>query len=427
MRIELDYGKDTVAAEMDWARCLGTIAIGAVDPVADIPAAFAAAMAEPIGMEGPAWNTIAPGETVAIVVSDSFRTTRIEKLLPHLLEGLAARGVREEDISFLFATGTHRGPTEEEARGILGAEVYERFAAQAFSHDPFDPAQLVTLGTTPSGTPVQVNRRAVECDRLILTGTAVLHYFGGFGGGRKSLVPGIAGVETIAANHARNLHPTENQLNPAVRIGSLDGNPVAEDMLAAARLCPVAFIVNTVLDRQGAIAGIFAGEIDAAHRAACALAERLFCVPIAERADLVLATAGKAKNFIQSHKALFNAYQAMKPGGRIIFVARAEEGYGGNKFQQWLALGTPEAVIAELRKNAEINGQTALSTLEKSPSAIFVTDLTEEETALLGARKAPTLEAALDLARADFTKAGITNPTAWHMPSAPYTVPIPPR
>ncbi|MBI1317536.1 MAG: nickel-dependent lactate racemase [Candidatus Hydrogenedens sp.] len=425
MRIELDYGKDTLAAGLDFGRCLGTIDIGAAEPIADVNAAFTEAMRHPIGLDGSAWETVQPGETVVIVVSDSFRTTRIEQILPALVAGLLERGVRKEDISFLFSTGTHRGPTEDEARGILGAEVYAEYGTRAYSHDPFDDSQLVSLGTTPSGTPVRVNRRAVECDRLILTGTAVLHYFGGFGGGRKSLVPGIAGVETIAANHARNLHPTLNQLNPAVRIGTLAGNPVAEDMLAAAKFCPVAFIVNTVLDRQGAIAGLFAGEMESAHQAACDLAARLFCVPIAEQADLVIATAGKAKNFIQSHKALFNAYQAMKPGGRMIFAARAEEGYGGNKFKQWLSLGTQDAVIAELRKNAEINGQTALSTLEKSPSAIMVTDLSADEVALLGACKADSLEAALAQAREEFAAAGNHEPTIWLMPSAPYTVPMP--
>jgi len=425
MHIDLQYGEDHIHADLTDGRVLGTIEVSEVTPLDDPAGIMLDAMSAPIGLECPVLDAIQPGESIVIVVSDSFRYTGVERLLPALLGSMYARGVKSEDISFLFSTGSHRGPTPEEAAQILGPEVYAEYKDRARSHDPRDTENLVTLGTTSAGTPVQVNKRAVECDRLILTGTVVLHYFGGFGGGRKSLVPGIAGLDTIAANHARNLHPTENQLNPAVRIGALDGNPVAEDMLEASRFCPVAFIVNTVLDRNGHIAGVYAGEMDAAHRAACAHAAELFCVPIAERADLVIATGGKAKNFIQSHKALFNAYQAMKPGGRIVFAARAAEGYGGNKFRQWLDLGTPEAVIAELRKNAEINGQTALSTLDKSPSAIMVTALSDEEVALLGGRKAGSLDTAIAQALEELRANGIAEPTIWVMPSAPYTVPMP--
>jgi nickel-dependent lactate racemase len=273
---------------------------------------------------------------------------------------------------------------------------------------------------------VRVNRRAVECDRLILTGTCVMHYFGGYGGGRKSLVPGIAAADTIAQNHARNLDPVEDRLNPAVRIGALDGNPVAEDMLEASRFCRVDGIVNTVLNRRGEIAGLFAGEMDAAHRAAADFARGLYAVPIARRADIVIASAGAAKNFIQSHKALFNAYQAVKPGGRIIFLAPAPEGYGGNKFRDWISLGSRDAIIAALRTRAEINGQTALSTIEKAAITLMVTELPEADVALMGARKAQSLEAAIQTARAELADMGIARPTCYVMPAASYSVPMPP-
>lgn len=424
MEFSLTYGDTKLLGAIPWGHCLGTLEIADRPAVHDAAAALDAALAEPIGMEGPLWERFQPGESVLIVVSDSFRYTAIEKVLPRLLDRLAERGVREEDVSFLVATGTHRGPTEEEAAKIVGAALYERFAIRIITHEPHDPGQLRYVGDTSRGTPVWINARFFEADRVIVTGSVILHYFGGFGGGRKSVVPGCAGVETIAANHARNLHPTEDSLNPAVRIGSLDGNPVAEDMLEASRMAPVDFIVNTVLNRDNQIAAVFAGEMDAAHREACAMAWCMFAVPIEQQADLVIATAGTAKNFIQSHKALFNAYQAMRPGGTMIFAARAAEGFGGNKFTKWLDLKTRQAVIAELRKNAEINGQTALSTLEKAPSAIMVTELDAEQVALLGATKAETLDEAIDLARQRFALAGIEEPTYYYMPSAPYTVPV---
>ncbi|MDP2324250.1 MAG: hypothetical protein Q8N51_09510, partial [Gammaproteobacteria bacterium] len=139
----------------------------------------------------------------------------------------------------------------------------------------------------------------------------------------------------------------------------------------------------------------------------------------------VVASAGGAKNFVQSHKALYNAFQAMKPGGVIVFAAPAPEGYGGSRFAEWIALGSPEAVIAELRKNAEINGQTALSTLEKAPKAVFVTGLSSGEVQALGGEKAADLPEALAIARARLDAAGIARPTACVMPSAGHTVPAP--
>lgn len=425
MLIQMPFGPDTLQAEIDWARPLGSLDIAAVEGVADVAAAAMRAMAEPIGACAPLREVVKAGERVVIVVSDSFRTTRMELVLPTLLDTLAGLGVREEDISFLFSTGTHRGPTPEEAAKILGPEIYARFHARAVTHDAFDAENLVDLGVTSRGTPVKINRRALEADRLIVTGTVVMHYFGGFGGGRKSIVPGIAGVDTIAANHSKNLHPSENALDPAVRIGVLEGNPVAEDMLEAARKVKCDYLINTVLNRDNQIAGIFGGELEAAHRAACKSALGLYAAPFSEQADLVVASAGSAKNYLQSHKALFNAYQAVKPGGRIIFCARAPEGLGGNKLATWLALGSREAIIAELRRNAEINGQTALSTIEKARITDFVTELNAEDVATLGGRKAGSLEEALENARQDLAAQGITQPTVWQMPNASYAVPMP--
>lgn len=424
MIIEMPYGADTVRAEIPWGRCLGTLDIGAAAAVEDVAAATQTALGAPIGDCAPLRGIVKAGERVVIVVSDSFRTTRMELVLPTLLETLAACGTRDEDITFLFSTGTHRGPTPEEAEKILGAAVYARFKERAITHDATDEAMLVAVGTTSRGTPVKINRLAVECDRLIVTGTVVLHYFGGFGGGRKSIVPGIAGVETIAANHSKNLHATENALDPAVRIGVMEGNPVAEDMLEAARMVKTDFMINTVLNRDNAIAGIFAGELAEAHAAAAQFAHGLYCVACPEQAEIVVASAGSAKNYLQSHKALFNAHQALKPGGRIVFVARAPEGLGGNKLAKWLELGSRAAIIEGLRKNAEINGQTALSTIEKAAISDFVTELSDEDTATLGARKAVDLGDALAHARACLPEGRQSAPTIWLMPTASFAVPV---
>jgi nickel-dependent lactate racemase len=252
----------------------------------------------------------------------------------------------------------------------------------------------------------------------------VLHYFAGFGGGRKALLPGVAGIESISKNHSMNLDPSSDRLNPDVEIGKLDGNPVAEDMLEGARSVKVHCTLNTVLNREGRIAGVFAGELDAAHRAACDFAKSLYAVPLQEQADLVIAASGPTKNYVQSHKALYNAYQAVKPEGRIVLAARCEEGLGGEQFAQWVRLGHPEAIMRALRQRAEINGQTALSTLQKTPITLMVTDLSDEDVRLLGARKAASFEAALETARKELAAKGVADPACYVMPSAAYSVPM---
>ena len=238
------------------------------------------------------------------------------------------------------------------------------------------------------------------------------------------MVPGISGLKTIAANHSLNLDPAANRLNADVAIGRLAGNPVAEDMLEGALLGPPCFLINSVLNRDGAISGLFCGGLKQAHEAACTFARNQFVLPITSQADVVVASAGTCKNFVQSHKALYNAYQAVKPEGIIILAAPAPEGYGGNRFQEWIALGSRDAIIAELRKNAEINGQTALSTLEKAQITLFITELTADEVGALGGEKASNLSVALDVARQRLARSGIHRPTCYLMPSAGYTVPV---
>ncbi len=407
-----------------WARPLGILVPAPLEPVVDVDAALAEILQRPIGMAKPALAGFHPQETVAIAVPDATRKTGLHRVLPGLVRRLEEGGITETHISFFFALGVHRPVTEEEQARILGPALYARFRDRCHNHDACDPDNLVYAGRTSRGTEVYLNRRACECDHLVLTGSVAPHYFAGFGGGRKSLVPGLAGAVTIARNHTLNLHPTASRLDPAVRIGALDGNPVAEDLLEAAQLHPPDFILNTVLTAGGAIGGLFAGALDAAHRAACALAMRTYFIPIQEPADLVIAAITEAANFIQSHKALVNAWAALKPGGLIVLHAPAPEGLGGTGYRRHLEMGSPAAIIEALRRQADINGQTALSTLQKGPHTLLVTKMSAQKVRLLGAEKADTLEAALERARERFAAAGIFQPTCYVMPAAGMTVPL---
>ncbi|MDK1020999.1 MAG: nickel-dependent lactate racemase [Candidatus Hydrogenedentes bacterium] len=421
--VSLPYGDRLVSAKVAVGRCLGTLDVRAIEGLAEPERAIREALIDPIGLERSIFEVVQPGEQVVILVSDSFRQTRADLMLPVLIDGLVSAGASESDLSILFSTGTHRGPTEDEQREILGEDVYARMRGRIHVHDARDADNHVFVGTTGRGTPVEINRRVHEADRVIVTGSVVLHYFGGFGGGRKSVVPGVASARTISHNHAMNLHATEDRLDPKVRIGMLAGNPVAEDMLEATRLTHADCIVNTVLNRDGEIAGVFAGELEAAHEAACAFARGLFEVPIQERADIVIAASPTTKNFVQTHKALFNAFQAVAPNGRVVLLAPCREGLGEEQFTQWLKLGDRAEIIAALRRRSEINGQTALSTREKAPRTVMVTELSDEDVALLGARRAESLQEAVDAVFGDLVRAGIDAPGYYLMPTAAYTVP----
>ncbi|NLV42190.1 MAG: nickel-dependent lactate racemase [Candidatus Hydrogenedentes bacterium] len=421
--LSLPWGDGVATACHEDLTLLEMLTVAEAPALPDPAGALRAQLDAPPGLNGPALAPLVPGTRVRIIVSDATRRTGMHLLLPALLDAVAQRGVRREDISFLVATGVHRAPTEDELDVILGAEVHREFSGRILCHNAEDAASLRFTGNTRRGTPVWINRAALETDFLIVTGTVVLHYFAGYGGGRKAVVPGIAGRATIAANHSLNLDPDSDRLNPAVRTGIMAGNPVAEDMAEAAATVPVHLCINTVLNRQCGLCGVHAGSLEAAHAGACRQAAALYRVRLNEPADLVVASAGGAPNFLQSHKALHNAWQARRPGGLVLFLAPCPEGLGGSGFARWLSLGSPAAVIAGLRERAEINGQTALSTLEKTPHTVLVSGLSGEDLSLLGATPARTFQEGLDLCVARLRAAGIVRPTVIAMPEAGYTVP----
>lgn len=410
----------------DQAECLGSlVASFRTAPLPD--SAVETALNNPIWPHGagPAVDDcVQPGESVCLVISDQSRKTAVERILPMLLRRLTGRGCKLGDFFILVATGIHRPPTPAELGNILGADLCAVFAGRIFIHDPDDKANLICIGQTKRGNAVFLNRRAVEADRLILLGAATYHYHAGFGGGRKSLIPGLAGRATIAYNHSLTLDPKQDRICPGVEIGRLDGNPVSEAMLACARLHPPDFIVNTVLMPDGQLAGVFAGDLDLAHRAACRLVEQIDRVALDRKADFVVADASSAGNWIQAHKALFNAARAVKATGCIILVAPCPEGLGNERFRYWITQPTLTAIYRGLRQSPEVNGQTALSTRIRGARAILVTRMATRDVADLGLRTVPDQDAAARLALNELVRAGIRRPTYYLMPHAMAVVPF---
>ena len=363
-------------------------------------AAIRAALAAPLGTPTLA-GIVAPGEQVVIVTSDITRYTGSEHYLPLLVDELNRRGVRDDAITIVVGLGIHRRQTEKEHRKILGS-LYGRI--EVVDHDCDDPAQLVDLGSTASGLPVEINRRVVEADRVIVTGTVSLHYFAGFGGGRKGLVPGVASRGTCMATHFAIFNPPEvGGRQPKARPAVLDGNPVHEAILAAARMVAPDFLLNTVLTADKRIVEVFCGDLEQAHLAGCEVARELYTVPVRQLADLAIVSCGghpKDINFIQAHKALDYGVQAVRPGGTVILLAACPDGFGNPTFFDWFRHQELGEFETALRARYEINGQTAHATLAKARAwrVILVSGFSSEQTARMGMEKAADLDQALWMA-----------------------------
>jgi len=398
MRVEIrcNYGEKFLTLDLPQAR----LVTARQQPMADPQVLMAAALDAPHNSRR-LEEIVRPGEQVVIVTSDITRYTGSPAYLPLLVERLNRAGVNDDDIDIVIALGIHRKQTADEHRQILGP-LYGRIRVS--DHDCDDPAQLVDLGFTSSGLPVQVNRAVAEADRVIVTGTVGLHYFAGFGGGRKGLVPGVASRATCLATHFAIFNPPAvGGRHPQAMTGSLDGNPVHAAILEAARMVQPDFLFNTVLAPDKRLVGAFAGELEAAHLAACDLARQVYTVPIEQPAELAVVSCGghpKDINFIQAHKALDYGVRALIPGGTLILLAACPDGFGNPTFGDWLRYRDLGAFEQALRARYEINGQTALATLEKAQRyrVILVSGFSAEDTALLGMEKAESLDRALEMA-----------------------------
>jgi lactate racemase len=326
--MDLNYGHDKISIKLPSGVQADVLQTVKAASLADPLKALLEALRQPVA-SAPLKDIVSPGESVCILVNDSTRLARSEIFLPVLIDELCRGGVSEKDIFIVFANGSHRQMDENEMRALIGENTASRVAFR--NHDSRDEDNLVYKGETSFGTPVYINKMVAEADRRILTGSVVHHFFAGFGGGRKALVPGVAGWETIRKNHSL-------LLDDRARTGALEGNPVHEDLLEAAQLVGADFLLNTVLNEDKNIIGIFAGNMVEAHQAACEMVDRVNGVAIDRLYDVVIASAGghpKDINLYQAHKALDNALEALKPGGRMVLLAQCAEGVGSAIFEEW--------------------------------------------------------------------------------------------
>ncbi len=340
MEVEIPYGTQmrrvTVPDSAQVARSK------AVAPLQDARAAFDAALAAPISSP-PLQDLVRPTNRVALVISDITRPTPNHLLVPWLLEALHT--VPREQFAILVGTGSHRAMTTPELVQMLGEEVVA--TVPIINHDTTDATTLSYLGTTSSGAPVWVNRHYLEADVRIVTGFIEPHFFAGFSGGPKGVIPGLAGLETIHALHSVALldHPQSTWMQ-------LDDNPIHQGISAAVALCPPEFLVNVTLDPDHQITGVYAGEMVAAHRAGCAAILEQAIWLEREGFDLVVTSNGGYpldQNLYQSVKGMTAAAQLARSGGAIVLVAECRDGFPAHgAYQQLLTRASAPSALLEM-------------------------------------------------------------------------------
>jgi len=373
------------------------------------------ALNEPIGSKR--LSEIAqPEHKVAIVVDDFTRNTPSHAMLLPVLAELNAAGVKDENVTVIFGCGTHRAVKPEEARKILGEEALNRVKTVSHACNAQD---IAFVGKTKHGTTVRVNRIFAEADLKVLLGDVNFHYYAGYGGGRKSVIPAISCKETISHNHAMLLHAN-------ARTGVLDGNPVHEDMTEAARLAKTDFIINVVTNSKGEIVKAFAGDLEQAFLEATKLVDDMYRITVDRRADIVVVSAGgypADMNLYQAYKALDNALEVVKRGGTIIMVAECAEGHGNQVFYDWMTrLEDLKKAEREVKRRFKLGGHKAYYLLKalKNHQIILISSLPDYYAN--GVFKLKTARAVNDALREAMKNTG-SQARVWVMPQGNSTLP----
>lgn len=329
MKIQFPYGKTHRSYDFEKVKVL-TSSIEDYDPGMGQQALVDAAMAAPEG--GITLRELAKGkEKIVLIASDHTRPVPSKFIVPPMLKQIR-EGNPNADITILISTGCHRETTKEELVAKFGEEIIAK--EKIVIHDCDDTENLVNLGTLPSGGQCLINRLAVEADLLVAEGFIEPHFFAGFSGGRKSVLPGVAGRMTVLANHC-----SEFIAHPKSRTGILEGNPIHEDMLWAAKKANLRYIVNVVLNGEKQVIYAVAGELESAHKKGTDFLSGL-CGAKAEPADIVISTNGGYpldQNVYQAVKGMTAAEAAVKEDGVIIMLAESGDGIGGDHFYHQLA------------------------------------------------------------------------------------------
>jgi nickel-dependent lactate racemase len=367
MRVNLGFGKSEVVLDIPDRNLAGILMPN--DVALDLTGLdeVKRALAEPI--DSPRLGDIVkPGEKIAIITSDITRPMPSKIVLPPLLDELYAAGVRAEDIVIVFGLGSHRCHTETEMRYLVGDAVFESVRCL-----DLDTEDCVPIGHTKFNTRVDVYRPVVEADRRICLGNIEFHYFAGYSGGAKAIMPGVCTHEAIQQNHSQ-------MVKPEARAGAIDDNPVRQDIDDVLNLISVDFIVNVVLNEKKHIVKAVAGHVITAHRAGCAFLDQLYKCRLPKKADIVIVSPGgypKDINMYQAQKALDNARHAVRDGGIVLWIASCKEGLGEPCFEHWMTTYKPAFMVEEIARNFELGGHkaAAIAMVLQNARIFLVSDL----------------------------------------------------
>ena len=296
-------------------------------------------------------DIVKPGEKIVMITSDISRPMPTWVVMPALLDELYAAGCKAEDLTLVFALGSHRKHTKEEMIHLAGERAFNEI--RCIDGDAND---VVHVGDTKAGTPVDIVREVVEADRRICIGNIEYHYFAGYSGGAKAIMPGVSTWNAIQSNHSM-------MVQAEAHAGNIDTNPVRQDIEEAAAMVGVDFILNVVLNEHKKIVYAVAGDLVKAHRDGCAYLDGLYTKKIPQQADIVIVSQGGAPkdlNLYQTQKALDNSKHAVRDGGIIILVGSCKEGLGNPVFEKWFEEATkPQDIVDRLNAKFALGGHKA--------------------------------------------------------------------
>ena len=410
------YGEGQIRFALDPGLVAGELRIKEYPPIPNAVSAIREAIRKPIQSK-PLREIVRSDQTVAFLVNDPTRLANSHVFMPVLLEEMKAIGVPDKNMFIFFATGVHRELTEAEMVEMVSPDVARRI--KMYNNNAKDLAEFTHVGTTSRGNAVYFQTRVVEADHIICTGSIVYHFFAGFGGGRKAMLPGVAAYETIRRNHAL-------MLEPGAGLGRLKGNPVYEDQIEGVEMRRPSFLLNVVLNERKEFLKIFAGDYIQAHLEACKFVEEISGTAIPQPADLVIASCGgypKDINVYQLQKTMDNAWMAVREGGVVIILGECAEGVGSELYLQWMQeYKTPERIEEKIRSDFAVGGHKAyaVTRLMKKAQFILVSGLDSSLARTLHFTAAKDMSEALQIALA---KLG-SNPRIFLMPQGSLTVPI---
>lgn len=418
----LPYGHGSLTFDLPFGHIEHVLHTNPIKPIVAevVPDFVLDAIEHPIGCPS-LKKTVNPGDTVAFICNDLTRVANSFAFMPVLLDYFNNLGVPDANMKIVFSLGAHRDMTRKEMEESVGADVARR--VKMFNSQAKRSGDFVFQGTTSRGTPVYIHQEICNTNHVVLTGTIVQHYFAGYGGGRKAVLPGCSSLETITANH-------KHMMDDRCGLGITTGNPCYEDQIEGVKLFAQKrnlFLFNAILNAKHEFLKMFAGHWIKAHLEACRFVDQVYGCPINEKADLVIASCGgypKDINIYQMQKTMDNARCAVKEGGVVVIFADCEEGAGNELLvETYKRLKTFDAIETELRKNFRMGANKAFAISRNMQHAryILVTSADPDLCKLMGFTAAfSTQKDALKKAQELLPK----NPSIIVMPEASLTVPM---